>query len=864
MKFWRRKQEQCELDEELRFHLEQEEQLRRDRGQDPATALRDFGNLALVAENTRETWGWAALDRTVRDARFALRLLRKSPAFALTAIGVLALGIGATTAIFSVVNAVLLRPLGFHDPDRLVMVWEKRLPEGHINVIQTQNFLDWRERNHAFSAISCLYGLSMNLSGDGDPVQLPGLRASTGFFEILGVTPVMGRVFTAEDDRMGAPPVAILSYGLWQSRYGGSARILGQKILLEGNATEVIGVMPPEFAFPTIRAQIYAPIRLDPATAPRDGRNYQAVARLKTGVSMAKAQREMEAIAAQTARERPRMNTNWSAAVIPLLEQTVGKSRDMLLVLLAAVLFVLLISCANVSNLLLMRAAGRQREMTVRAALGAGRWRLVHQTAVESLLLAMIGGLLGFLFAYWCVPAAIRMLPENYPLPRRAEIAVDSGVLWFSIAVSVACGMFFGIFPALQVNRAHLAEGLKQGGRTGSGAGRGFRNALVVAEVAVAVVLVVGAGLMLRSFVLLNGVNMGFQPDHLLTLRMMLIFNKYAGDIPRRSAIVADTLDKLRALPQVQSASSIHVLPMMGTNSGSDYNRADRPAPAPGAGTGGEVSVISDDYFHTMGIPLIAGREFDRRTDRFGKPGVAILNRAAAAMLFPGENPLGKRLSIFWSFVTNAEIVGIAENMRHDSLDTAPQPTLYVCNLQAPSLFASLVVRTRGNPMTAVAAVKEAMRQVDPDQGTAEIQSMEQMVSSSVAVPRLQTVLLGAFGALGLLLACVGIYAVISYSVAQRLREVGIRLALGAAPGAIRAMVLREGMLLAALGIVGGAAASLALTRYLATMLYTVKPTDPTVFAAVAGILALAAAAGCWFPARRATSVDPAVVLREE
>jgi predicted permease len=345
---------------------------------------------------------------------------------------------------------------------------------------------------------------------------------------------------------------------------------------------------------------------------------------------------------------------------------------------------------------------------------------------------------------------------------------------------------------------------------------------------------------------------------------MMLIFNKYAGDIPRRSAIVADTLDKLRALPQVQSANSIHVLPMMGTNSGSDYNRADRPAPAPGAGTGGEVSVISDDYFHTMGIPLIAGREFDRRTDRFGKPGVAILNRAAAAMLFPGENPLGKRLSIFWSFVTNAEIVGIAENMRHDSLDTAPQPTLYVCNLQAPSLFASLVVRTRGNPMTAVAAVKEAMRQVDPDQGTAEIQSMEQMVSSSVAVPRLQTVLLGAFGALGLLLACVGIYAVISYSVAQRLREVGIRLALGAAPGAIRAMVLREGMLLAALGIVGGAAASLALTRYLATMLYTVKPTDPTVFAAVAGILALAAAAGCWFPARRATSVDPAVVLREE
>jgi putative ABC transport system permease protein len=863
VRFWRRKQEESELDEEFRFHLQQEEQLRRDRGQDPAAARRDFGNLALVRENTRETWGWAALERTARDARFALRLLRKSPGFALTAIGVLALGIGATTAIFSVVNTVLLRPLGFPQPERLVMVWE-RLPGGHPNVIQTQNFLDWRERNRSFSGISCIYGISMNLSGDGDPVQLPGMRASAGFFEILGTTPIIGRIFTAEDDRVGAPPVAILSYGLWQRRYGGSADILGRRILLEGVATEVIGVMPPGFAFPTIRAELYAPIRLNPATAPRDGRNYQSVARLKPGVTVAQAQREMEAIAAQTARERPRMNTNWSAIVIPLMEQTVGKSRDTLLVLLAAVLFVLLIACANVSNLLLMRAAGRQREMTVRAALGAGRWRLLHQTAVESLLLALIGGVLGFLLAYWCVPAAVRMLPESYPLPRRNEITVNSGVLWFSIAVSMACGVVFGVFPALQVNRARLADGLKQGGRTGSGTGRGLRNALVVAEVAVAVVLVVGAGLMLRSFVILNGVNLGFRSDHLLTLRMMLIFNKYAGDVPRRAAIVADTLQKLRVLPQVQSASSIHVLPMMGTNSGSDYNRADRPEPAPGSGTGGEVSVVSDDYFRTMGIPMIAGRDFDRRTDRFGTPGVAILNRAAASMLFSGENPLGKRLRVFWSFVTNAEIVGIVENMRHDGVDTAPQPTLYVCNMQAPSLFASMVVRTHGDPMTAVAAVKEAMRQVDPDQGAAEIRSMREMVASSVAGPRLQAVLLGAFGALGLLLACVGIYAVISYSVAQRVREVGIRLALGAAPGAIRGMVLREGMLLAMLGIGVGAAASLALTRYLAAMLYTVKPTDPGVFASVAGVLALAAAAGCWFPARRATSVDPAVVLREE
>ena len=863
MKLWRRAREDRELDEELRFHLAQEEQLRRERGQDPAGARREFGNLALVRENTRETWGWTAIERAARDVRFALRLLRKSPGFAFTAIAVLALGIGATTAIFSVVNAVLLRPLSFPEPDRLVMVWERK-PGGGTNVIQTQNFLDWRARSRSFSQIACLFALSMNLSGDGDPVQVPGLRVSAGFFEVLRTPPLLGRAINAEDDTPGAPPVAVLGYGLWQRRFGGRLDILGQKILLEGRQTEVIGMMPPEFAFPAVRADLYAPIRINPATAPREGRNYRAVARLRPGLTLAQAQQDMEAIAAQTARERPQMNTNWSATVIPLLEQTVGKSRQTLLVLLAAVAFVLLIACANVSNLLLMRAAGRQREMTVRAALGAGRWRLLHQTAVESLLLAIAGGLSGFLLAWWCVPAALRILPEGYPLPRRGEIAVDGAVLWFSIAVSVACGIVHGIFPALQVDRARLSDGLKQGGRTGSGTGRGLRNSLVVAEVAAAVVLVAGAGLMLRSFALLNRVDIGFQPDHLLTVRMMLVFGKYAGDVPRRAALIAGTLERIRALPQVRAASSIHVLPMMGTNSGTGYNRADRPDPPPGGGTGGEVSVVSDDYFRTMGIPMIAGREFDRRTDRLGSPGVAILNRAAAAMLYPGEDPIGKRLKVFWSGATDVAIVGIAENMRHDDIAVEPQPTLYVCNMQAPSIFASLLVRTNGDPLAAVGAVKEALRQVDPEQGTAEVQSMQQLVAGSIAGPRLRTWLLGTFGGLGVVLACVGIYAVISYSVTQRLREMGIRLALGAAPKAIRGMVLCEGMALAAAGIAAGVLAALALTRYLATLLYGVKATDVAVYAAVCTLLAVVAAAGCWIPARRATAVDPAVVLREE
>jgi putative ABC transport system permease protein len=577
---------------------------------------------------------------------------------------------------------------------------------------------------------------------------------------------------------------------------------------------------------------------------------------------MAQAQQDMEAVAAQTERERPQSNIHWSALVVPLMEQTVGESRETLKVLLGAVLFVLLIACANVSNLLLMRAAGRQREMMVRVALGAGRWRLLHQTAIESLLLALAGGLAGFVLALWGVPALVKTLPAGYPLPRRGEIDVNAAVLWFTIGVSALCGLVFGLFPALQADRARIGEGLKQGGRTGSRGGRGLRNALAAAEVAVAVVLVIGAGLMLRSFVVLNRQDLGFRPDHLLAVRMTLIFNKYARDLPRRAGVVTQMLDRLRQLPMVESASSNSSLPTR-QSAGSGYNRADRPAPAPGAGKGGDVAVVSDDYFRTMKIPVLAGREFDRR-DRIASPSVVVLNRSAARLLFDNEDPIGKPLQVQWAGATNPQVIGVVEDMRHYGLAIEPQPTLYVCNAQAPSLFTSLLIRTRGDPMNAASAIKEQMRQVDPDQGTADIVPVEQLVSGAIAGPRLQTILLSAFGALALVLACVGIYAVIAYSVAQRTRELGIRLALGAAPAAIRGMVLREGMAVAAIGIGAGLLAAFGLTRYLTTLLYAVKPTDAGVYAAVCAVLALSAAAGCWLPAHRATGVDPAVVLREE
>ena len=881
MRWWhwilRRREEDRELEEELRFHLSEEARLRTDRGE-PAeqarrAARRDFGNLTLAREVTREMWGWSAVERAWRDLRIAARMLARNRGFSALAVGVLALGIGATSAMFTVVRAVLLRPLPFPDSRRLAMVWEIN-PYERPNVVQTQNFLDWRQRNRSFEDIAAIYQISTNLVVEGEAIQMPGLRVTAGFFGILGTPPMLGRGIRAEDDVPGAAPVAVLSYGLWERTFGGRADAVGRRLMVDGHPTEVIGVMPSGFAFPTSpRVSLYVPMQINPAHAPADGRNYSAVARLRPGVSLAQARDEMKAIAAETARERPKMNARWSATVTPLLEQTVKESRTTLWVLLGAVSFVPLIACANVSNLLLMRAAARRREMTVRLALGAGRWRLLHQLLAESLLLSALGGCAGFVLAWWGVPALLHTLPADFPLPRMAEIAVDPAILSFTIALAIACGIVFGAAPALQASRGDLQEGLRQGGRHASESNRRLRNGLVVAEVSLAMLLVIGAGLMLRSFLLLAATDPGFRPERLLTAQMVLYpqFKTFDELLSRRAALVHEMLERIRTLPQVSAASSIHVLPMTGMNSGTDYYRADRPAPPPGSPAGGAVSIVSDDYFRTMGTPILEGREFNAR-DAAGAPLVAILNETAARMGFPGEDPIGKRVHVDWGPATTTagfggnivEIVGLAADIRHDSLDSKPEPCLFMPQAQQPSGYVSLVIRTKADPRTLMAAVREQIRAVSPGQGVAGIVPMQQVMADSIARPRLEAAVLAIFGLLSLALACVGIYAVISYSVEQRAREMGIRLALGAAPSGIRGMVIREGLLLAGAGIAIGLAAALGLTRYLASLLYTVRPTDPAVYAAVSAVLACAAAAGCYFPARRATRVDPAVVLREE
>jgi putative ABC transport system permease protein len=875
----RRRQREQDLHDEIRFHLEQEARLRRDSGE-PADAAdlaarRAFGSVTLVKEVTRSMWGWTSTERIVQDLRIAWRGLRRSPGYAVVVVATLALGIGATTALFTVVNSVLLRPLPFPDPDRLVMVWERtpfaRSDGRTTNVVQTQNYLDWRARNRSFAAIAAFQQLPMNISGPTGAEQLPGLRVTSEFFSVLGIGPVAGRVIGRGEDVPRAPLTTVLTHRFWQERFGRDPDVIGRRVLVNGVPHEIVGVMPPGFAFPGVQAEIFVPLQIDPALAPRDGRNFSTVARLRPGVSAALAQEEMEAIAVETARERPAFNTGWSATVVPLIDQAVGDVKRPLVVLFAAVLCVLLVACANIGNLALMRATSRSREMTVRLALGAGRGRLVHQLMVESLLLAVIGGGLGFWLARAGVQLIVSMFPATFPLPRAAEIAVDWRVLVFTAAASIGSAAAFGVAPAFQSRRRSLVDALQGGSRSVSGADSRVRAALVVGQIAVAVVLVIAAGLMVRSFIQLYRVDLGFRPDRVLTMRMMVMVNPADGEPPtpaRRAMRLDSILDRVRALPDVVAAGSIHILPLSGNDSGTTYYRADRPVPPPGQMPAAAVSVITPGYFRVMGMALRQGRDLEAR-DRFGAPLAAVVNRMFVKQTFPDEEPLGRHFKLFWSGgrpgePPDFEIVGVVDDSRHAGINAAPDARVFVPNAQTPNFFASLVVRTDGDPLRVASAVRRAVQDVNPAQGVSNVETMQAVVSESVASPRIQTVLMTAFGALALVVACVGLYGVLAYSVEQRRRELGIRLALGAEPRSVQRLVLGEGLRLTTLGIAGGMVGGIAVTRVLETLLYEVSPNDPAVLVGVAALLLTIAAAACYLPARRATRVDPAIVLRDQ
>jgi putative ABC transport system permease protein len=792
-----------------------------------------------------------------KDLRFGIRMLLKSPGFTVMAVLTLALGIGANTAIFSVINAVMLQRMPFATPERLAMVWEQSPRSGRINVVNPVNFLQWRARNHSFERIAALIGFDASLAGMGEPEVVHAMAVSDGFFPILSVKPRLGRWFTPDEDFPGKNHVAIISEGLWSRRFGGDPDVVGRHIRVNNTDSIIVGVMPAGFRFPKTKADLWRPLAIDPAQ--QTGRYLMTVARLRDGETIESAQADMNVLTPQLQRERPDFNSKWGITVVALREWAVGEVRMPLLVLLAAVGLVLLVACANVANLLLMRAASRRREIAVRVALGAGAARIVRQLLVESTLLGLAGGAAGLALGLWATEALAAALPDTIRSVNLETIRIDSTVFLFATAISFATGVLFGLAPAFKAIRTDVQTSLKDGGRGVSPARSFARNALVVVEVALSMILLVGAGLLIRSFSKLASVNPGFDAQHVISMRL-----SEAGKYDEKTSVEFNrqVLERVRAVPGVAAAGMSHFLPLSGLMSATGFWRADQPRPAHGEEPVTEVLVVMPGFFAAMNIPLIRGRVFDER-DRSGAPNRVVINQTLANRFFPNEDPVGKVLTIQWGSEPY-EIVGVVGDVRNRTLNAAPQPCVYVSNLQDPIAGGYLVARATGDPRQLVNAIRAEIRTLDRDLPLAEVKTMDEYVSSSVAAPRFNTILLGGFAALAVALAAVGIFGVISYSVTQRTRELGIRRALGADASDVVRLVLAHGGNLAACGIAIGAAGAIAATRLLRSLLYEVTPTDVTTFIAVAFLLACVAIAASYLPARRAATIDPAGALRYE
>ena len=858
-RFFRRAQLERELNDELASHIAMEANLRMQEGESPEAArqaaLRQFGNFELVAEVTRGKWGFTWLEQALNDVRYAARGFVRTPLFSAIVIATLALGIGSSTTIFSLLDGILLHALPFPESNRLMILGELPPKTSKLNVVWMNNFVAWKERNHSFQSMAAFMSLPMNLLVDKGSEQVPGLGVTADFFSTLGTVPLLGRTFRPGEYWTNEPDEAVLSYGAWQRLFGGRPDVIGKRISINVKHHEIIGVMPPGFGLPNQSAELYLPLGIDL----HDGRNYSVIARLRQGVSPDAANAEMGTLAAQTARENVEMDSGWSATAVPLLEHSVGSVRPTLLVLFAAVGLVLLLACANVANLLLMRASGRAQEMSVRLALGASRNRILGQLLIESLLLAACGGLLSVPLGWTALHLLKTSLPESLHIPRLNEVTLNIRVLLFSAGVSILSAVVFGLAPALQSLKRNVSEDLHESTRSVT-SGRKVRRLLVVTEIALALVLVSGAGLTVRSFLRLASVNTGFHAENVLTVRMLLLpvqKEKYHADV------VKEMLDRIRALPGVVTAGSIGILPMEGTNSGTWYYDADRPEPAPNARPGGDVSIITPGYFEAMRIPMIRGRAFSS-DDRAGVPPVAILNQTAARMLFPGEDPVGKRVKVWWTDTPTVEVVGVVADIRHGGLSTPPDPCLFMPNDQQPFPFTALVVRTIGKPAGLVQAIREQVRMVDADQGISKIEEMQQMVSDSIARPRLEATVLTLFGVIALGLASIGLYGLIAFSVAQRAREIGIRVALGASRAGIFRMILGDGLRLTLIGGMVGLVAIIGLTRFLRSLLFEIQPLDPMTLISVICVLIFVSLLACYVPALRATKADPAAVLREE
>jgi len=810
------------------------------------------------------------------DLRYGFRMLRKNPGFTAVAVVTLALGIGANTAIFSIVHAVLLQPLSYQDPGRLVMVWEQNPHRGwYENIVSGANFLDWKTQNHVFVDSAALESNFFNLSGDAAPEEVAGERVTTNLFSVLGVQPLRGRVFLADEERREKAAV-IVSYGLWQQRYGGDPALVGQRISLNGESVPVVGILPATFDDAMAKASSAPPPQLwisgiEPFAEGREDHNYHVVARLRPGITLEQAQAEMDTIARRIELHYPE-STGWGVALVRLHDQVAEYSRPALLVLLGAVGLVLLIACANVANLFLVRVADREKETAVRAALGASRARIVRQFLIESMLLSIFGATAGVAVAAWGLEILLRLFPGT-SLGGGAGLSAE--VLWFTLAVALGTGILFGLVPALTASKPHLQESLKESGRSSSGGrkNRRLRDLFVVGEFGLALALLAGAGLMIKALAHLHRVELGLNPEKVLSLKVPLEGPPYS-EPQRQVEFFQRLLGRLEALPNVEAATISRGVPM-GDWAGWNFVTADHPNPSAGEVPDANYVLIGPHYFRTLQIPLLQGRPFTD-ADTEGSQPVVIVSESLASKYWPGQDPIGKRLkpsadandkSLPWFTV-----VGVAGNVRSQGQYAPLAPEMYLPYTQYPWLIfpRRILIRTTGDPLALTSTIRLEVAALDKDVPVSDVTSMKEITAVPVRQGQAIAWLLGGFAALALVLAAVGIYSVISYAVSQRTREIGIRMALGASHGNVARVVMRQSLLLAVSGVAAGLLGALAITRFFATLpfemrwllLFDVRPTDPLLFAAVSAMLVLVALAASYLPAQRAARVDPVVALR--
>jgi putative ABC transport system permease protein len=868
--FWRRRQREEDLNKEIESHLDMAASERTGRGESPAearhSARREFGSADLVREVTRDQWGRRWLEHLLQDVRYGLRVLRKSPGFTAVAVLTLALGIGPNTAIFSVVNAVLLRPLPYPHSERLVWTWG-RFQLGNQAAVSPLDFRDYRTENHVFEHFAAFAEevQIFNLTGGEKSVQVHARMVTTGFLEAFGVSPLQGRTFHPIDEQAAEPRVVILSEGFWRRHFAGNNAVVGSTLALDGRPVTVVGIAPDRFKFLEPYDLWFPAPFLAKGMQTRKSHFLRPVGLVKSGVSLAQAQSELDTIARRLETGFPDSDRNRSLLVVPLSVVLVGSVQPALLALWVAVALVLLIACANVANLFLTHATARRKEAGIRISLGAGAGRLTRQWLAESMMIALAGGGLGVLAALWGMDALRSFAAAS--VPRAAEVHLDSTTLLFTLALSLLTGLLLGIVPALQWRQLDLREALSEGGnRAGDDGRRGLRGPLVVTEFALALMLLTGAGLVLKSVWNLLRVNPGFQSENVLTTRIVVPTERYP-EPSRRMAFYDQLMEHLTALPGVEAVGAVSELPLSGQLNDTFFT------PQGFHGTDSEqrpnanFRIIMPGYFSALNVAIFEGRGFNTTDSTPGKKTV-IINEPLAHAYFPNESPIGKHVTVWEgsSGDVTREIVGVVGGIRHFALQSAPYPEMYVPLAQTPTYSSTMniVIRTSRNPNRLSGPIRTTVQEIDPNEALGEIQKMDEIVNASTADSRLSGFLLGLFAALALFLASVGIYGVMSSAISQKTHEIGIRMALGAQHKDVLRLVLRQGLQLVLAGLALGVAASLGLTRFLAGLLFGVTATDPATFAGVISLLALVALAACYIPARRAAKVDPMVALRYE